>query len=193
MQDQDGEEDGSRSVGAKSGGRPRVKARERAIWAAPSELNGSHPSELNGDSIVATFGSWLQEQEGREDVVGQVAHIWKGYEGNRPRVSSPKGILAFLVSQRVENIEAMMQAVVSDYHSTRGDLRIVASAPTIEGMLRAQQAQLDRIETDTRLICEVLGIDRDSGTVNQPELLEPADWNALAAVADYTEEGEQTG
>jgi hypothetical protein len=115
---------------------------------------------------MASFTQWLQQQTERDDQAGELARLWKSYEGNRPKVYSPMGVRTFLTSQNVEGASDLVTAVQDIYHTGRGDLRVAADA---DAQLAGLADQLGHIAEDIALIKDALGI----GAAQVPAYADP--------------------
>lgn len=76
---------------------------------------------------MATFGKWLDDYDGEDNVVAGVARIWAGAVGTRPRASAPVTISNWLTTERGVHEEAM-RAAVRAYNASRSPGRSLTDA-----------------------------------------------------------------
>jgi hypothetical protein len=66
---------------------------------------------------VATFGRWLDDYAGPDQVVAGVAQIWRAAKGSRPRLSAAEPINAWLAAQGVA--DESLRAAQREYREDR--------------------------------------------------------------------------
>jgi hypothetical protein len=168
---------------------------------------------------MATFASWLSEQETRSDQARYIAKWWNTLE-NRPRASSPAGIEKALRTAdpgQWEQYGAQAWGVMlAEYREQRGDtVRPVPAAPVtgtpdqammLEARLAQMMAELRALRAMGVLIAAKLDVDLSHAVTLHPVTEEPvpvhevvheagdisdqARWSELALRADWAADEE---
>lgn len=160
---------------------------------------------------MATFQQWLQEQEPRQDMTGELARWWAGEAATRPRVSSPSGIERYMVKMlREGNLAqlgdeqkgAMREAfaeVVREYHGRDGQRQEAggghAAAQVPDGLAETLQRVTDRLDQiwgrveliyrRQEKLMRAEGFETAESTATAPGAAGDYDWPSLYLVADH--------